>query len=212
MTLDLISLILNPFVLIFTTIGLGMLLAKIKLGRFTFGLSNCLFVGLLAGWWIYNFAYSLPSTSYGHNKALQLIKVGVVDQDFFNLFLILFIASVGLLASRDLGKIIRKYGYKFIILGFLITFMGAVATYGMAILLSGENSWEITGVYTGALTSSPGLAAALESVRQHSRQLVEKYPQLSEGEKQKILKKIKISEEKYSISPHSLTEEKKNSI
>ncbi len=209
MKLDLVSLIMNPFILVFTTIGVGMLLARIKLGRFTFGLSNCLFVGLLVGWGIYKFAQSLPSTNSGYSKALQLIKVGVIDQDFFNLFLVLFIASVGLLASRDLGKIIQKYGSKFIILGFLITFTGGAVTYGMAVLLPGRNSWEITGVYTGALTSSPGLAAALESVRQHSRQIVENYPHLSERVKQEILMKIKVNEEKTFSPPDSLTNDQK---
>ena len=35
-----------------------------------------------------------------------------------------------------------------------------MATYGMALILPGINSYEVTEVYTGALTSSPGLAAA----------------------------------------------------
>ena len=108
----------------------------------------------------------------------------------FTLFLILFIAAVGLLAAKDIGIIIKKYGSKFIILGFLITFTGAVATYGMTLILPGINSYEVTGVYTGVLTSSPGLAAALESAREHSSQLVENYNSLSERKKQELLKAI----------------------
>ncbi len=136
------------------------------------------------------------------------MKLDIVSL-ILNPFILIFITSVGLLASRDLGKIIRKYGYKFIILGFLITFTGAVVTYGMAILLSGENSWEITGVYTGALTSSPGLAAALESVHQHSSQLVENFPLLSEREKNKILRTIKESVENPSELLGELTNSQK---
>ncbi|GAH20594.1 unnamed protein product, partial [marine sediment metagenome] len=96
----------------------------------------------------------------------------------------------GLLAAKDIGIIIKKYGSKFIILGFLITFIGAAATYGMALILPGINSYEVTGVYTGALTSSPGLAAALESAREHSSQLAENYDSLSERKKQELLKAI----------------------
>jgi len=181
---------MNPFVLMMITIFLGMLFGKLKFGKFTFGLSGCLFVGLVIGWWVYRLASAFPKTELGHNAALQLIKNGVIDEGFFTLFLILFIAAVGLLASKDIGVIIKKYGSKFIILGFLITFFGAMATYGMALILPGINSYEVTGVYTGALTSSPGLAAALESAREHSSQLAENYDSLSERKKQELLKTI----------------------
>ena len=181
---------MNPFVLMTITVFLGMLFGKIKFGKFTFGVSGCLFVGLIIGWRVYRLASTFPKTEPEYKEALQLIKSGVIDKGFFTLFLILFIAAVGLLAAKDIGVIIKKYGSKFIILGFLITFVGAMATYGMALILPGINSYEVTGVYTGALTSSPGLAAALESAREHSSQLVENYDSLSERKKQELLKAI----------------------
>ncbi len=190
MQFNLTAWIMNPFVLMLITVFLGMLFGKIKFGKFTFGVSGCLFFGLFLGWWVYKLANSLPTTHPGHNTAMQLIKVGVIDKGFFTLFLIIFIAAVGLLAAKDIGIIIKKYGSKFIILGFLITFIGAAATYGMALILPGINSYEVTGVYTGALTSSPGLAAALESAREHSSQLAENYDSLSERKKQELLKAI----------------------
>jgi len=163
MQFNLAAWIRNPFVLMLITVFLGMLFGKIKFGKFTFGVSGCLFVGLVIGWWVYRLAYTFPKNESGYNAAIQLIEDGVIDKAFFTLFLILFIAAVGLLAAKDIGIIIKKYGSKFVILGFLITFVGAMATYGMALILPGINSYEVTGVYTGALTSSPGLAAALES-------------------------------------------------
>jgi len=182
--------IMNPFVLMLVTVFLGMLFGKIKFGKFTFGVSGCLFVGLLIGWRVYGLAKAFPKTELGYNAATRLIEDGVIDKDFFTLFLILFIAAVGLLAAKDIGVIIKKYGSKFVILGFLITFTGAMATYGMALILPGINSYEVTGVYTGALTSSPGLAAALESAREYSSQLAENYDSLSERKKQELLKAI----------------------
>ena len=41
---DIISLMLNPFVLMFVTIALGLLFGKIKFGKFSFGTSGALFV------------------------------------------------------------------------------------------------------------------------------------------------------------------------
>ena len=181
---------MNPFILMMITVFLGMLFGKIKFGKFTFGVSGCLFVGLIIGWWVYRLSNTFSKTESGYKEALQLIKSGVIDKGFFTLFLILFIAAVGLLAAKDIGVIIKKYGSKFIILGFLITFVGAMATYGMALILPGINSYEVTGVYTGALTSSPGLAAALESAREHSSQLAENYDSLSKRKKQELLKAI----------------------
>lgn len=201
--------IMNPFVLMMITVFLGMIFGKIKFGKFSFGVSGCLFVGLIVGWWIYRLANTFPKTEPGHKEALQLIKSGVIDKGFFTLFLILFIAAVGLLAAKDIGVIIKKYGSKFIILGFLITFVGAVATYGMALILPGINSYEVTGVYTGALTSSPGLAAALESAREHSSQLIENYDSLSERKKQELLKAIDSFEKAKTEGAGFLSEEEK---
>ena len=209
MQFNLAAWIMNPFVLMMITVFLGMLFGKIKFGKFTFGVSGCLFVGLIIGWWVYRLASTFPKTEPGYNAALQLIKNGVIDKAFFTLFLILFIAAVGLLAAKDIGIIIKKYGSKFIVLGFLITFIGAAATYGMALILPGINSYEVTGVYTGALTSSPGLAAALESAREHSSQLVENYDSLSERKKQELLRAIDSFEKAKTEDVGSLTEEQK---
>jgi len=209
MQFNLVAWIMNPFVLMLITVFLGMFFGKIKFGKFTFGVSSCLFVGLVIGWWVYRLANTFPKTESGYKEALELIKNGVIDKSFFTLFLILFIAAVGLLAAKDIGVIIKKYGSKFIVLGFLITFTGAVATYGMALILPGINSYEITGVYTGALTSSPGLAAALESAREHSSQLVENYDSLPERKKQELLKAIGLFEKAKTEDAGFLTEEQK---
>jgi putative transport protein len=99
---------MNPFVLMLITVFLGMLFGKIKFGKFTFGVSGCLFVGLVMGWWVYRLASTFPITESGYKEALWLIKSGVIDKAFFTLFLILFIAAVGLLAAKDIGVIIKN--------------------------------------------------------------------------------------------------------
>jgi putative transport protein len=112
MQFNLAAWIMNPFVLMMITVFLGMFFGKIKFGKFTFGVSGCLFVGLVIGWWVYGLASTFPKTESGYKEALELIKNGVIDKGFFTLFLILFIAAVGLLAAKDIGIIIKRDNYK----------------------------------------------------------------------------------------------------
>ncbi|MDT8285124.1 MAG: YidE/YbjL duplication, partial [Thermovirgaceae bacterium] len=60
--------------------------------------------------------------------------------------------------------VVRRYGYSFILLAIAVTGAGALATYFMALFFSGSvDPLLVGGTYTGALTSSPGLGAALEA-------------------------------------------------
>ena len=58
---DFMNFILNPFILLFITAGLGLLFGKIQFGKFNFGSSGALFVGLLVGWGAYTLAQRIPS-------------------------------------------------------------------------------------------------------------------------------------------------------
>ena len=187
MHFDLSSFLMDQFVLMFLTLAIGMLVGKIlKLGT-----SGTLFVGLGVGWWIKKYAESMlvnsDSTAKVIKSAKKLISISVVDELFFTLFLVFFVASVGLLAADKIAVVLKKYGIKFVILGFIITAMGAGATYGSTFLIKGINPYEVMGVYSGALTSSPGLAAAIETTKNHTSELVEKYEGDSREEKIKML-------------------------
>jgi putative transport protein len=187
MKFDVVAWITNPFILMFIAVFTGMMFGKIKFGKFNFGVSGTLFTGLLIGWWVLGYSKGFSEGDAGYGAATKLIKAGVIPKDFFYLFLILFVAAVGLLAAKDMGVVLKKYGAKFVILGLLITFLGAAATYGMTLFSKGSNPYEVSGVYTGALTSSPGLAAAIETARGHSTEWVNKYETLSDQGKQRLL-------------------------
>ena len=192
MTFNLYKFMLNPFVLLFIAIFTGMLIGKIKFGKFSFGISGTLFSGLIFGWLVTRFANSFQSGDKLFEYSQNLLSRNIIAQDFLYLFLILFIASVGLLASRNIGAILKKYGVKFVFLGLIITFVGAITTFGLTILTTRVfkneiNSYQVSGVYTGALTSSPGLAAATEAAVNHARESVAKYSKSSMKKKQKIL-------------------------
>ncbi|QEK13324.1 hypothetical protein FQB35_14175 [Crassaminicella thermophila] len=165
MTFNATHFITNHFVLIFFSVVTGLLVGKIEFGKFKLGTSGTLFTGLIMGWYIYKkYAFPYENLENIPTYATKILKYGLVPNDLFIFNLILFVAAVGLLASKDLGKVLKKYGLKFVFLGFIITFTGAAICYLMSILNEGQNPYAISGVYTGALTSSPGLAAALETV------------------------------------------------
>jgi putative transport protein len=168
MSFSLAEWLVSPFILMAASVFTGVLLGRIKIGRFSFGVSGALFTGLVIGWLVYGkFAMPYEGAADAPAHAANMLKNGVIHIDFFYLFLILFVAAVGLLASKDLGAVVKKYGVKFIILGFLITFAGAAVTYLMVLVSPGQDPFTVSGVYVGALTSSPGLGAAIETVARY---------------------------------------------
>ncbi|RKX80721.1 MAG: hypothetical protein DRP57_12695 [Spirochaetes bacterium] len=155
----------NQFVLMSLTVVLGLMLGKLKIGRFSLGTSGSLFVGLVIGWFVFKtFALPYKTLSNPPEFASKIISRQVISKDFFLFTLILFVAAVGLRASSNLGHAVKKYGFKLIILGFLLPFTGALTCYLFGRAFKGQNIYAVSGVFTGALTSSPGLAAALEAV------------------------------------------------
>ncbi|SHJ89187.1 aspartate-alanine antiporter-like transporter [Paramaledivibacter caminithermalis] len=210
MKFDVIAWVLNPFILMFLAVFTGMLFGKIRFGKFNFGVSGTLFTGLVIGWWAFGYAGRL-----GENKsALKLINAGVIPKDFFYLFLILFVAAVGLLAAKDMDVVLKKYGAKFVILGFIITLLGAGATYGMTVVSGVLNikstPYEVSGVYTGALTSSPGLAAAIETAKGHATHRVDEFDDADVEEKKKILEDVGVDISSVDLDTYELTEDQRN--
>ena len=59
MRFDWFELIMDPFVLMFITVATGLLLGKIRIGRFSFSTSGTLFTGLFLGWLVYKFGSSV---------------------------------------------------------------------------------------------------------------------------------------------------------
>lgn len=77
--------------------------------------------------------------------------------------------------------------------------------------LSGDiNPYTVEGVYTGALTSSPGLAAALESSREHAAITVANFDELDEKGKIRVGEIMGIEPEEITKEDFQLTDEQKN--
>ena len=151
--MDIKSIITNPFVLLFLSIVLGQLLGKLEYKNFKLGSSGGLFVGIILSYVVTKWVATDGNVSLG---------APFVAKDLFRLSLIGFIASVGLIASKNIKQTIKKNGLKFVFLAFVITFTGASLTLVFIKSFSTFSSASIIGTYVGALTSSPGLATALE--------------------------------------------------
>ena len=210
---DFMNFILKAFILLFITAGLGLLFGKIQFGKFNFGSSGALFVGLLVGWGAYTLAQRIYETgdenAAGMSAATQIMESNggnVINTLFFSASLIIFVATVGLLAAKDLKAIIKKYGPKFIILGFLITLVGAGGTYLSTAIVKDTNPFAVTGVYTGAMTSSPGLAASLEAAEDRADDMAQNYPQLSQEEKEVVVSVLKTDSKYADLDAGELTE------
>lgn len=212
MKFDFMSLIMDPFVLMFITIATGLVFGKVKFGKFSFGTSGALFTGLLIGWAVYKFGANVIAQgegTEGFTAATKMMDSGIIHNYFFNTSLIIFVAAVGLLAAKDMGAVLKKYGTKFVILGLLITLVGAGVTYAASGLIQKTNPYEVAGVYTGALTSSPGLGAALETAEAHAMGYAQDYPELTDEGKMTVLRIIDTTEKLTPSNTPVLTDELK---
>lgn len=130
----------NPVGLLFIVIALGILIGQIPLGKFRLGGSGVLIIGLVMG----HYGYLLPA---------EVQSIGVV----------LFVYAVGLSAGPHIMESLKKSKGSFFILAFVIVLAaGGVATvlkrfFGFPVEL-------ISGIYAGAMTSTPALAAAMETL------------------------------------------------
>lgn len=119
----------------------GLALGRLRLGRISLGISGTLFTGLVLG-------------LFGHE----------VSRDFFTWNLVIFVVSVGLLAAEDVVIFVRRFGFRFVALSLAVTGAGALSTSAFTLLFGSEvHPHVVAGTYVGALTSSPGLGAAMEA-------------------------------------------------
>ncbi len=142
MTLEALhNLFLNqPLVVLFALISTGLLLGGVKVKGINLGSSGVLFTALLAG----HLGYSIPA------------GVGTLG-------LVLFVYCVGIGAGDRFFTSLAREGAALAKLALLIVVLGAAMTWIGAILLD-IPAGLATGIFAGALTSTPALAAATEGL------------------------------------------------
>lgn len=85
----------------------------------------------------------------------------VTDSIIKNLGLILFVGSVGLIAGSVFFENFKNGAFHYIIIGIMIVLSGGLTTFITAKLFRIPAGLSV-GIFNGALTSTPGLAAALD--------------------------------------------------
>lgn len=127
---------MNSLLALFLIAALGYLIGAIKVKGIELGTAGVLLVALVFG----HFGCEMPA----------LIR---------NVGLALFVTSVGFIAGPKFFRNFKQNAKSYILLGFIIILTGALPC-ALLIAVSGVQPELMVGLMTGALTSTPGLAAA----------------------------------------------------
>ena len=134
------ALLAQEMVVLFAILTIGSWLGRLSLRGVTLGAAGVLFAAMLFG----HFGLSIPK--------------GVMD-----LGLLLFVYAVGLQAGPRFFRTFRSHGIRFVIIALAIALAGGLATLAVGNLL--DLPYELTsGLYAGALTCTPALAAAIDMI------------------------------------------------
>lgn len=134
----------QTIILLSLTIVAGMILSKIKIKGISLGITWILFAGIALG------ALGIQT----HAEMLHLIK---------EFGLILFVTGVGLQVGPGFFRSFRKGGLAMNVMALVNVALGVGITVLIAKLANQELT-DMAGVYTGAITNTPGLSAAQQAV------------------------------------------------
>ncbi|MDF2888782.1 MAG: putative permease [Lacrimispora sp.] len=185
-----ISVLTNQFFLLFLTIVSGLLIGKIKIKNFSLGVSGGIFTGIGIGWLVTNFAKNVKEGEAGYNIGKKILTSGTVSSGFFMFFLLLFLTAIGLIVGKNIGSIFKRYGIKFVIIGAIIPAVSMLVTVGCFQLVRGSsiNGFQISGMYSGSMTSTPAYGTSLDVVS--ALDIEKRYERLSESDKSRFLSMI----------------------
>lgn len=129
----------SPIMIIFSIAALGYLAGSFSIKGLSLGTSGVLLVALVFG----HFGLTVP-------KIVQ--DIGLVS----------FVTAVGFIAGPGFFRNFKKNAISYVLLGVCIILVGAATCIGV-IKLAGIPTPLSVGMMSGALTSTPGLAAAIEA-------------------------------------------------
>ena len=146
---SLVSLLtVNKLLLLFSVIGIGYLFGQIKIYGFNLGVAAVLFVGITFG---------------AIDKRLML------PEEIYIVGLVLFVYSIGLQSGPSFFASFNKKSLRanlFVVL-VLIAGAGLAAVFAQ---LFGFDTPHAVGIFCGALTNTPALAASVEAVKSYTAQ------------------------------------------
>ena len=131
----------NTYFAFFLMIAIGYMIGKIKIAGISLDISAILFVAMLFG-------------HYG-------VKI---DNTIQNIGLVLFIYTIGMQAGPGFFETFKKEGRAFALFGLILVGSAALITLAIKYFFDIDKAISI-GLLTGALTSTPGLAVAIDSTQ-----------------------------------------------
>lgn len=136
--------VIQSLVTIMLAIGTGVFFGRLKMGKITFGVSAVMFTGLILG----HFGYRI------NHEIFDFIR------DFG---LILFVYGIGLQVGPSFFSSFKDEGLKFNILAVSTVLLGGIITFILhkVTALDIEN---LVGIMSGAVTNTPGLGAAKNTI------------------------------------------------
>lgn len=132
------SIISLSYLALFIIISLGLMVGRAKFKGFSLDISAVIFIAMLLG----HFGFRLPS-------------------EYQYIGLLLFIFTIGIQSGPGFFRSFRQYGKQLFIIATIIIASGAVVTWALTHWLSIDKALAV-GLFNGAMTSTPGLAAAVE--------------------------------------------------
>lgn len=134
-----INLISQNYIALFLIIALGIIVGHVKIKGISLDVSAVIFVALI----------------FGHYGV-------IIPDDFSKIGIVLFIFTIGIQAGPGFFESFRRHGRQFIATAVLLIAGGAAFTVLLAFVFHLDFNIAV-GLYNGALTSTPGLAAAIDS-------------------------------------------------
>lgn len=132
------NLISISYLALFLIISLGLVAGRARIKGFSLDISAVIFIAMLLG----HFGFRLPS-------------------EYQHIGLLLFIFTIGIQSGPGFFRSFKQYGKQLFIIASLIIFSGALISWLLANFMHIDKALA-TGLFNGAMTSTPGLAAAVE--------------------------------------------------
>mgnify|MGYP003615043921 FL=1 len=138
--------VIQSMITIMLAIGSGVFFGRLKMGKITFGVSAVMFTGLILG----HFGYRI------NHEIFDFIR------DFG---LILFVYGIGLQVGPSFFSSFKDEGLKFNIFAVSTVLLGGIITFILhkVTALDIEN---LVGIMSGAVTNTPGLGAAKNTIEE----------------------------------------------
>lgn len=146
--------VIQSMITIMLAIGSGVFFGRLKMGKITFGVSAVMFTGLILG----HFGYRI------NHEIFDFIR------DFG---LILFVYGIGLQVGPSFFSSFRDEGLKFNILAVSTVLLGGFITFILYRITSLDIE-NLVGIMSGAVTNTPGLGAAKNTIEELTAQFPDK--------------------------------------